>query len=611
MSNFPETNKGYTLDGTPLAEKPLGSAALAKAIAEMQKERSLPDPCGQGEMGRINIELQKFFEALKGIKKYANLYVNGTINALQNVTSLIRNVSTIIAATMKSLMNRLRDFLVDQIRKAIEMIVDTIFPTVVKGPRNVIIQQIIDQIFCAFKNVVKSLKNLATDFLSELVGKVVNAPFCAAQQYTNALINNLAAIVDKTVGPLLDGINDVLGGVANVVGNVFQALDFILGFQSMTCMKPNCPEIKAFKASPWGGPTQKQIDNFENFIAPLGGRQTPSAEGIIADIDAFIGDIEIFGERIGDSPTDPNITRCNTDPFRCGPPTIELFGGGGIGAAAEIVVDNIGTVIGTNILSGGRGYTRPPFVSVNDSCGNSYLNGYSTIDDDPDSPTFGQVTDIIFTTSPTVPPRDGSDETDPTPDPTDDFDNTDRPQLPEGPEGGIDPDLFGSDYIVCLEGFRVVNMGIGYTTDDIFEIDPNVPNLSVAIKLTEIGQVIDVQIAERICGLTSYPEVDINSPTGDGAIIEPILSFIKIEDEIISVDPIIPDDETVSVDPIIPDPDLDPDISVDTDFVIRAEIAKNDIEGLITTLRGKKLITEKQQKEFTRRDVIKIVDCIT
>ena len=118
-------------------------------------------------------------------------------------------------------------------------------------------------------------------------------------------------------------------------------------------------------------------------------------------------------------------------------------------------------------------------------------------------------------------------------------------------------------------------MGIGYTTDDIFEIDPNVPNLSVAIKLTEIGQVIDVQIAERICGLTSYPEVDINSPTGDGAIIEPILSFIKIEDEIISVDP------------IIPDPDLDPDISVDTDFVIRAEIAKNDIEGLITTLRGK------------------------
>jgi hypothetical protein len=143
---------------------------------------------------------------------------------------------------------------------------------------------------------------------------------------------------------------------------------------------------------------------------------------------------------------------------------------------------------------------------------------------------------------------------------------------------------------------------MGYTTDDIFEIDPNIPNLSVSIKLTDVGQVIDVQIAERICGLTSYPEVDINSPTGDGVIIEPILSFIKIEDEIASLDPIIPDDEIASV---------DPDVSINTDFVIQAEIAKNNFEGLITTLRGKKLITEKQQKEFARGNVIKIVDCIT
>ena len=139
-------------------------------------------------------------------------------------------------------------------------------------------------------------------------------------------------------------------------------------------------------------------------------------------------------------------------------------------------------------------------------------------------------------------------------------------------------------------------MGIGYTTNDIFEIDPDIPNLSVAIKLTEVGQVIDVQLAERICGLTSYPDPDINSETGNGCIIEPILSFIKInefEDD--------GDDDGV-------DDEL---ISLNTDFVIQAEIAKNDIEGLITTLRGKKIITEKQQREFTRRNVIKIVDCIT
>ncbi len=596
MSNFPETCKGYTLKDCPLAEKPLGTAGIAKAIAAMQTPRHAPDPCGTGQMGKINIELQKFFETLKGIKKYANVYVNGTINATQNVTALIRNTSTIIAGAMKIITTRIRDFIIQQIREAIDAIVDTIFPTQVKGVRNTIVQQIVDQIFCAFKDIVGSLKTLAGDFLFELIGKVVNAPFCSAQQYTNALVNNLAANIDKAITPLLDGINEVLGEVTSVVGSVFQALDFILGFQSMTCMKPNCPEIKEFKASPWGGPSKKQVDDFNNFIAPL--NNLPSADDVLADIDAYIGGIEIFdGKKLGDAPTDPNITRCITDPFRCGPPTIELFGGGGIGAAAEVVVDNIGTVIGANLISGGRGYTRPPFVTVNDSCGNSYLNGYSNIDDNPDSPTFGEVTDIIFTTTPTVPPSDGSTETDPTggtTGPGNTIDNTGGPS----PSGGVvdDPNLFGSDYVVCLEGFRVVSMGIGYTTNDIFEIDPDIPNLSVAIKLTEVGQVIDVQLAERICGLTSYPDPDINSETGNGCIIEPILSFIKINE-------FEDDDGDDGVD--------DELISLNTDFVIQAEIAKNDIEGLITTLRGKKIITEKQQREFTRRNVIKIVDCIT
>jgi|TARA_Y100000004_G_scaffold312_1_gene442 hypothetical protein len=624
MSNFPESNKGYTLDGTPLSEKPLGSANLAKAIAAMEAPTHLPSPCGEGQMGKINIELQKFFETLKGIKKYANVYVNGSINAIQNVTSLIRNTSTIIAGVMKVITKRIRDFIIQQIREAIDMVVDTIFPTQVKGLRNTIVQQIIDQIFCAFKDIVGSLKNLAGDFLFELIGKAANAPFCAAEQYTNALVNNLAANIDNAITPLLSEINDVLGGVTSVMGSVFEALDFILGFQSMTCMKPNCPEILQFKASPWGGPSQKQVDDFNKFIEPL--NKLPSADDVIAGVDAYIGNLEVFdGKKLGDAPTDPNITRCVTDPFKCGPPTIDLFGGGGVGAVAEIVVDNIGTAIGANLISGGRGYTRPPFVTINDSCGNSYLNGYSNIDDDPSSPTFGQVTDIIFTTTPVVPPRDGSDETNPTggsTGPNNTIDNTGTPQDPDDPNntGGVvddpnntdgvvdDPSQFGSDYVVCLEGFRVVSMGIGYTPNDIFEIDPDIPNLSVTIKLTEVGQVIDVQLAERICGLTTYPDVDINSDTGNGVIIEPILSFIKINDFEDEDD----GDDAEGVDDGVADDGADGEfISINTDFVIQAEIAKNDIEGFITTLRGKKLITEKQQKEFTRRNVIQIVDCIT
>ncbi|MHA2218866.1 MAG: hypothetical protein ACXACY_23320, partial [Candidatus Hodarchaeales archaeon] len=376
-----ETAKGFTFKDTPPCEKYFNSVAFRDAITRYQTERDLPDPCGTSEMSKINTELQKFFTVVKGIKKYGDLYVNGTINKLQNLTSLIRQTSQIIGAVLKTLVNRLRDFLLSKIRRGITDLIDLLLPTIAKAIKNTVIQAVIDNIFCAFKDIVKNLANLVGDFLFELIGKIVNVPFCAAQQFTNALVNNIAAIVDKSIGPVLDQINDVLGGITRIVGNVFQALDYILGFEAFLCAKPNCPEIKKFKASPWGGPTQAQIDDFAGFLAPLGGRQTPTAEGLIGSATDFIDGIEIFGEPLGDSAgkVPSNVTNCDVSAFKCGPPSIEIFGGGGAGAVAEAIVDNVGRTIGVNLINGGSGYTRPPFVSFVDSCEDTFTSGYAVI----------------------------------------------------------------------------------------------------------------------------------------------------------------------------------------------------------------------------------------
>jgi len=568
--NVRETAKGFTFKGTPACEKFVNSVAFQEAIKKYQSPRDLPDPCGTGELAKINTALNKFFIALKGIKKYGDLYVNGTINRIQNLTSLVRNTSQIIGAVLKTLINRLRDFLIDQIRKGIEALIDSLLPTIAKAIKNTIIQKIVDEIFCRFKDIVSGLANLVTDFLFELIGKIVNVPFCAAQQFTNALVNNIAAIVDKAVGPLLNEINKVLGGITKIVGNVFQALDYILGFEAFLCAKPNCPEIKEFKASPWGGPTNAQVDAFDNFLAPLGGSQTPTEEGIVGTVDDFISDLEIFGTRIGDSPSAPsNITQCDgTGPFDCGPPKISIFGGGGIGAVGETVVDNIGRTIGVSLRNGGYGYVRPPFVSFVDGCEDTFTSGYAEIDEDPTSPTFGQVTDVVLTTTPPAPPQDGRTEFDP---PSDTPNNT------------------GTDYVVCLRGFKVLNTGVGYTINDSISITPNIPNLEANVKITEFGQIIDIQIANEVCGLTDYPEIEINSPTGEGVVITPILTFVPIQEF----------DEDIN----------DSDISIDLDSTIRAEISNNDIDGLVTTLRGRKILTEKQ--DFTRKDLIRIVDCVS
>ena len=581
--NSKQTSKGHNLPNTPECEKFAKSVANGRAIEKYNTERDLPDPCGTSELSKINTALHKFFTTLKGIKKYADIYIKGALNKISSITNLIRNTARIIGAVLKTLVNRLRDWLIDKIRRGIEKLIDMILPTIAKVIKNTIVQAIVDEIFCRFKDIVKGLANLVTDFLFELIGKVVNAPFCLAQQFTNALVNNLAAIIDESLGPVLDQINDILSGVTSVVGSVFQALDYILGFEAFLCAKPNCPEIKKFKASPWAGPSQSQIDAFNNFLP------VPTESDIVGGVEDYINNIEIFGTRIGDAPTaSSSITNCDPSAFECGPPKIEIFGGGGVGAVGQAVVDNIGRTIGVDLIFGGSNYTRPPFVAFVDSCEDTFTTGYAVINDD------GQVTDIVMTSTPVAPPNDGRTEFDLPSDSTGRAGNGGRTEFdpPSGStgragNGGVGSD--GTDYVVCLEGFRVADTGVGYTTNDSIRITPDIPNLEAVVKMTEFGQILDIQFTGNVCGLSGYPEIEINSQTGHGAVIEPIISFTRIEE--------------------FDRPQGDSDFEVDSDSVISAEIVSNDREGLITTLRGRKILTDKQ--EFTRRDIIRVIDCVS
>ncbi len=570
-SYFPTTrqlSKGYTFLDTPAWEKYIKSSDFARISQIYNKERDLPDPCGKGELSKINIALKKFFTALKGIKEYGELYVNGTINKISNITHLIRSTAKIIAGVLKSLISRVRDFLIDKIRKALDSVLDSILPTVAKQFKNTTIQLIIDQIFCSFKDIISNLLNLVIDFLNELIGKIINVPFCATQQFVNALINNLAAIIDKTLGPILDQVNDILGGVGKIVGSVFEAIDFILGFESFLCAAPNCPELKEFKAGPWGGPSSAQIDTFNNFA------KVPTAEGIIGTVDDYISNIEIFGDRLGDaSSPSSSITECDADAYRCGPPKILIFGGGGIGAVGEAVIDNIGRTIGVSLLNRGSGYKRPPFVSFVDNCATTFTSGYAVIDDNPDSSTNGQIIDIVMTNTAPSAPADGKDE----------YDYTLLGSLVDSSptDGGLGTgtgsdgnNQIADDYIVCLNGFTIVNTGTGYTENDNIQITPDIPGLNAAVSLTEFGQIIDIQITEEICGISGYPDIVIDSNTGEGAIIRPNLTFIKV----------------------LEDTPEDPDIVLDEP---------------ITTLRGRQVFAENLRKQgFTRKSVVRIIDCI-
>jgi hypothetical protein len=52
----------------------------------------------------------------------------------------------------------------------------------------------------------------------------------------------------------------------------------------------------------------------------------------------------------------------------CGPPTIQMFGGGGIGASGNPVVGRDGALLAVDVVRGGNGYQYPPIVAARDNC---------------------------------------------------------------------------------------------------------------------------------------------------------------------------------------------------------------------------------------------------
>ena len=64
--------------------------------------------------------------------------------------------------------------------------------------------------------------------------------------------------------------------------------------------------------------------------------------------------------------TDP----CQVGPQPCGPPTLHFFGGGGIGAEANPVVDENGNLLAVDIVKPGFGYKTAPQIQVIDPCKN-------------------------------------------------------------------------------------------------------------------------------------------------------------------------------------------------------------------------------------------------
>lgn len=473
-----------------------------------------PDPCKDNTFAKIEAYLENFFalitkplDALSNLdqelKKTVKLLINAARGFINSIIGSLQNaLIEAIKGALEGLENAVRSaYKGNQLFKALDELAKK------QGAQIDPVDNLFKALACLANKITDAMEKVFTDLLSEAIKNVLNVPICAVEQLMGAATNAIIDLIDKAITPLLGPIKDALKFV-------FDVKDFLIGVMQtlrkvenlLNCNeKKKCPVSTKYvinKGLLRDRGEGEQKDAFDRVFAK--GALSKGAANLANDFERQYGKWEIFGQKLEDA--DPNAACYTGNVTSCGLPNVEFFGGDGVGAFGRAVLGDIinevdsegiidsakrtASIVGVEIQDPGSGYTTPPIVSFTDACDKGYgAYGRANIDTNPSSPTYGQVTSVSIISKGENYPA----------------------------EGLIEDPLYIKDIII-------ENPGSGYSEGDSAQ----------GIKLTiRDGQIINTEIENF--GYNGLPNLNINSNTGFGAVLRPIMAVVPPQKEVIQV----------------------------------------------------------------------------
>jgi len=462
---------------------------------------AIPPVCDDSSTtySRILRALRTFIKALRTVQQAQTEFINPTLNIIQDIPGLVQDVATTISDLISKYMKKKRDFIISKIQKWLKEQIDKLFSKEVKLLKQIFTEKIVDEIWCIFSKIIKSINKFIFDFLTQLVGVVTNIPICAAEAFVGSIMSTLTNEVSNALAPVLEKISSdmgpILGEISNYTSLALSYANQALSF--LSCESAECKQYNDYEMNK-GFINKETIDWYQN---ALNYPSTAITEGKKAG-ENFLG---LVGAGSSDTPysyLSPTYGYCDAINLDCGLPIIQFFGGGGSGATGLAVVDALGQIMGINIQNSGTGYSTPPYVSVQDPCNNG-SGAVATA-----NVTDGQVTSVTI-----VSPGSGY----------------------LGPSSITTPcttnpvDQSGSDVIGYIVGVNILNTGVGYaSTDLITDIACN-SDVQIYPSVDQDGRIIGTKIVNPGSAIRVFPELAINTQDGEGAILQPILNFKPVE----------------------------------------------------------------------------------
>ena len=95
------------------------------------------------------------------------------------------------------------------------------------------------------------------------------------------------------------------------------------------------------------------------------------------------------------------------------------------------------------------------------------------------------------------------------------------------PNGNYDGEV---TYVTSLDDVVVENTGFGYDDNDTVSVDGNGTGQAEVELNIQNGLIVGVNVVNGGFGFTDLPDLLINSDTGAGARLKPVLKFTKVDD---------------------------------------------------------------------------------
>jgi hypothetical protein len=263
-------------------------------------------------------------------------------------------------------------------------------------------------------SIVGSLGGTISGLLNAVVDNQKRFVTCASTQFTGALVNDVINKASQGMSSVLGGIGSILkffpsfsvSGILRTSSDAIKGLvgvldsnqtkgkaqgmvkQWVIGSGAKNAAAYNFNDIlasanfmdAASKATESVGVANNAIDAASGLIGAVN-----SATGVANAVASTAKDVVgPFRELAALSKTPGNKSPSGScyagPPVSCGPPVVNIFGGGGLGGAAIPLFGSVvgevgsktGSIIGVQLTNPGYGYQFPPYVEIVDECGQGY-----------------------------------------------------------------------------------------------------------------------------------------------------------------------------------------------------------------------------------------------